>query len=256
MSHPISYLRDSSSATVWIIVGTFLATFVTLPLTIVQFFFILPSNIVKIYEIFAIDLTKFHIYDLTKFYYYDENITICYRKFFPGTIDYKVIVYFIHTINFIAVSLIVASFIVIAKVVIKSRRFKLHNAGGASSNEQEQRTRHRTQNFKIARMSVISTSCVLLPWLPSLVMSVLIELVGVLTINQTLGEDWTIFLLRLNQYLYYLVTWSFPLMAILTNPAVSRTNRALVSNLFNQNTTSIYINNAASPGPRIQKDVP
>ena len=237
----------------WITVGTFLAIFVTLPITIVQFFFIFPNNIVEIYNIHdELDLTKFPIFDLTKFYWYEKNLKICYRKFFDGTIDYKVIVYFIHTVNFIAVSLIVASFIVIATVVMKSRRFK-HNAGAVSTSEREQRTRHRKQNFKIARLSVISTLCVLLPWLPSMVLSVLIDVLGERMYQ--IGDDWIEFLLRSNQYLYYLVTWSFPLMAILTNPSVSRANKALVSNLFNQNTT-IYINNAASPGPRMQKDVP
>ena len=238
----------------WIIVGTFLTIFVTLPITIVQFFFIFPSNIAEIFNISdELVLPKLHYYNLTQFYGYDKNLKICYRKFFPGTIDYKVIIYFIHTINFIAVSLIVASFIVIATVVMKSRIFK-QSAGAASTSEREQRTQHRKQNFKIARLPVISTLCVLLPWLPSLVISVLFDVLGARWYQ--IGGDWMDFLLRSNQYLYYLVTWSFPLMAILTNPSISRANKALVSNLFNQNTTSIYINNTASPGPRLQKDVP
>ena len=250
MSHPISYLRDSSSATVWIIVGTFLAIFVTLPITIVQFFFIFPSNIVeKYYHGYHVDLVE---YNLRNFYWYDKHVKICYRTFFPGTIDYKVIIYFIHTVNFIAVSLIVASFIVIATVVMKSRIFK-QNAGAVSTSEQEQRTRHRKQNFKIARLSVISTLCVLLPWLPSMVISVLFDVIGPRMYQ--IGDDWRIFLLRSNQFLYYLVPWTFPLMAILTNPSISRANKALVSNLFKQKTASIYINNTASPGPRLQKDV-
>ena len=235
----------------WIIVGTFLAIFVTLPITIVQFFFIFPSNIVeKYYQGHHVDKVE---YNLRTFYWYDKHLKICYRVFFPGTIDYKVIIYFIHTVNFIAVSLIVASFIVIATVVMKSRIFK-QNAGAVSTSEQEQRTRHRKQNFKIARLSVISTLCVLLPWFPSMVISVLFDVLS--TRMHQIGDDWSFFLLRSNQYLYYLVPWTFPLMAILTNPSVSRANKALVSNLFNQNTTSIYINNAASPGPRMQKDVP
>ena len=222
ISHPLGYLRDSTGALRSMCVATFIAVFITLPVTVAQFFFLFPDNIQEMWpqEYGSLIVAKDY-----KYYYYDQFLTLCYRYFFPGTLDYRIIVYFINTVNAVAVLLIALSFIVIALEIMKSRNEERITV----LSPEERKKRNRRQNFKIARISVFSTFCVTLPWLPSLVISVITDSMGYQYLIETVGHDSATKLLRWNQFLYYLVSWLFPLVVIMTDPALSRASNSYIN---------------------------
>ncbi|KAL5267168.1 hypothetical protein ACHWQZ_G004267 [Mnemiopsis leidyi] len=223
ISHPLSYFRDSKNTLVALCIATFSAVFITLPVTIAQFYFLFPGNIQKHWpQNFKVIVEK------SQYFFYDQDIHLCYRYFFVGTLDYKIIVYFINAVNTVAAFLIAFSFIVIAFAVLKSRGLKNEgdNLRSPSFNKRKiiRDKQRKRQNFRIARMSIFSTSCVILPWFPSCILS-LIDYSG---FYDALGVDWTMNLSRFVQFLFYLVPWFFPLMVMATNPDIARANKLLV----------------------------
>ena len=253
ISHPLGYIRDSTEAKMGISVATFSAVFITLPVTVAQFFFLFPSNIKTVYN----SAQHVALIENNRYYYYDDYIKVCYRYFFPDTIDYKLIVYFINTVNALAAFLIALSFSIIAFVIVESRSLKNDSDNLKSPSFHKKRIarekKRKRQNFKIARMSIFSTSCVILPWLPSLVISTVLESVGYDSIVGSLGIDWATNLFRWNQFLYYLVTWLFPLMVIVTNPSVARANRLV---LFGSLPASYQLPSISMPSRTCKPPVP
>ena len=230
ISHPLRYFRDSKNAMVALCIATFSAVFITFPVTIAQFFFLFPSNFKELWPYNY----KYVMENGGKYYYYDNYIHLCFRYFFNGTLDYKIIVYFIHAVNAVAAFLIAFSFTVIAYAIVKSRGIKNEgdNLKSPSFNKRKivRDKQRKRQNIKIARMSIFSTSCVILPWLPSFILSLILDVIDHEDVYADIGPDWMTNLFRFVQFLYYLVPWFFPLMVIATNPDIARANRLLIFN--------------------------
>ena len=222
--HPLGYIRESRKSLLWICAATFLAIFILLPITIAHFWFLFPSDIKAKYPVAFQTLV---VDQDNQYYFYDKHIKLCYRWFFPGTIDYRLIVYFIHSVNYLAVAFVATSFLVIAHAIVKSRASSLLNATGITESERTRRRETRRKVLKIASRTVISTTVVFLPWLPSMILSTLIDIAGFSSIDESIGRDWSTNLLRWNQYMYYIATWLFPLMVMLTDPKISRITGSL-----------------------------
>ena len=217
----MSYIRESRKSSLCICAATFLAVFILLPITIAQFFFLFPDDIVEKYPHYQEIVSK------NNYIFYDEYIKLCYRWFFPGTIDYRLIVIFIHTVNNLAVILVIASFAIIACTLAKSRSMPKAD----SISEDNRRRRNRMQNLRIVQRTVISTTSVMLPWLPSMIITTVIDTAGYRSIVENIGQDWGMNLLRANQFLYYIAPCMFPIMAISLDPKISKITEHLRSRL-------------------------
>ena len=203
--------------------ATFIAVSINFPILICQFFFIKPSNISEVYPV------AFAKFD-DKFYFYDKLINICFRFYFPGTLDYKIIINYILTTNVAAVALVILSYAAVVRVVIKGRSLARGNIVGnlvGSEDNKKRIDRYKKQNKKIAMISILTTSLVLLPWLPTFVISI-IDGADNTAIQSTLGIMRTTRLRRASQCLFYLLPWVFPLMTILGTPAISRASKDIV----------------------------
>lgn len=212
---------------------------------ICQFVYIKPSNIAAIYP------DAFESFD--KFYFYDNLINICYRFFWPGTLDYKIIINYILISNITAVLLVILSYVVIVRVVVKSR--SMVKASKANLVGNLRTDRYKKQNKKIAMISIMTTSLVLLPWLPVLVISV-IDGADTLAIQNTLGPLHTTRLRRASQYLFYLLPWIFPLMTIIGTPAISRASKNIIHSLnhFDQRGNGLQLPATSVSGRRLKND--
>ena len=93
------------------------------------------------------------------------------------------------------------------------------------------RKRNRMQNLRIVQRTVISTTFVMLPWLPSLIVTTVIDTAGLESIFESIGRDWGINLTRANQFLYYIAPCMFPIMAISLDPKISKITEHLRSRI-------------------------
>ncbi|KAL5267171.1 hypothetical protein ACHWQZ_G004270 [Mnemiopsis leidyi] len=222
ISHPHGYSRFSSKAKWSAILATSVAVFLNFPITICQFFFLKPSDILKNHNPEYDAKSVADIVSSKNFYSYEEHEVLCYRWFFPGTLDYRIIVYFIHTCNILAVVLVLFSYAVILRTVMIMREKQRRHPQINADHEAKRADRLRKQNRKIALMSLMTTTCVLAPWFLSLVLSLLMDIVGYRFPTKVL---------RSSMFLYYVVTWIFPVMAIMTNSALSRATRDVLVNI-------------------------
>ena len=254
ISHPHGYSRFSSKAKWSVTFATFVAVFLNLPITVCQFFFLKPSDILKKHGSFE-DIVSSGTY-----YNYNEQEVLCYRWFFEKTVDYHVIVYFIHTCNILAVILVVLSYCIIIHTVL-GMRWKQRGQPPSNTDQETRRVeRERKQNRKIALMSLLTTTCVLAPWLLSLIVSLLMEIVGYENISNSIGQDVATKILRSSMFIYYVVTWIFPIMAIMTNSALSRATRDVLINITKIDMTVVAnsvarFNNNGNNNPRSQANV-
>ena len=241
ISHPHGYSRFSSKAKWSVTFATFVAVFLNLPITVCQFFFLKPSDILEQYS-FTQDIVSSGTY-----YNYNEHEVLCYRWFFERTLDYHIIVYFIHTCNILAVVLVLFSYTIILQTVMKMRWKQRGQAPSNTDHEARRVERERKQNRKIALMSLLTTTCVLAPWFLTLIVSLLMDIVGYGNISNSLGRDVATKILRSSMFIYYIVTWIFPIMAIMTNSALSRATRDVLINMTKidmaTNSVARFINN-------------
>lgn len=230
ISHPHGYSRFSRKAKISATLATVIAVFLNFPITICQFFFLKPSNIIEFSDNYK--YTYDELKKINRYFYFDEDLIICYRFFFPKTLDYHVIVYFIHTCNLLAVALTILSYGVIIRTVLKLRgNQKTPSSKSLDHQHQRRSERQVKQNKRIALMSLLTTTCVLTPWLLSMVVSLLLDIIDYQDWVDTLGIDGATTLLRANQYMYYIVTWIFPIMTIMANSALSRAAKEMLTNL-------------------------
>jgi len=214
ISHPLTYSRDSTRAKIGIISGTFFAFFLQFPITVCHFFYLKPSNIIEKWGQDYWDLYGDNVF------LYMNKYKECVRFYWPGTFDQYMIVYFVLSMNLIAVFLMVLSFAIIISVVLKSRQ-ALGVTRQSFHEHERKRKQQKRQNFKIGLRSISLTFCTALPWFPNLVMSV------ILTIEPVDTNFWYI-LTEITNNLYYIVPWLFPFLAIVTNPAIYRETVGLV----------------------------
>ena len=144
------------------ILGTVVAVFIQLPITICHFFRLKPSQIQNMYpELYKEEGAK------SIFIYYNRIMT-CSRLYWPGTIDLHLITYYILAINLIAIALVIMSYVVILLVLVQSRK-------KFAKNTSESKRRIKAQNYKIAKAALLMTSCTMLPWLPNIILRILFE---------------------------------------------------------------------------------
>ena len=230
ISHPHGYSRFSRKAKISATLGTIIAVFLNFPITICQFFFLKPSNIIEYSDNYKYEYE--YLKNSTGYFFFDRRLSICYRYFFPKTLDYHVIVYFIHACNLLAVALTILSYGVIIRTVLKLRgNQKTPSSKSIDHQHQRRSERQVKQNKKIALMSLLTTTCVMTPWLLSMVVSLLLDIIDWEDWIGSLGIDGSTKLLRANQYLYYIVTWIFPIMTIMANSALSRAAKELLTNM-------------------------
>jgi len=199
--------------------ATFCAVFAQLPITICHFFYLQPGEIQDKYP------AAFAEYGQS-FYIYLQKYVLCYRFYYPGTFDYKLITYFTLCVNVLALLYIVLSFAAIAWIVANTRSAAANRRRdqftGSTAVQEVKRKQYqqRKQNLNIALRSLVLTVGTTLPWLPSLVMSLLLD------IPNLHGKLWERHgpalydILDVTNYIYYIVPWLFPLLAIWSNPGI------------------------------------
>ena len=251
ISHPHGYSRSSRKAKMYMILATCTAMFINFPIAICQFFYLRPSEIIshiadqKIFKATNLGENLTSIIERGRYYYYDEYLDICYRWFFEGTTDYKIIFFYIHTCNLTAVALVIFSYAVVIHTVLKLRakqgikhitsRDQIHQI------HQKRAERQKKQNKKIALMSLLTTTCVLAPWFLSMIFSLLIDILGQQRIVDKLGTKGSTSVFRTNQYLYYIVTWVFPIVTIMANSSISRATTDMLNHI-----TTLEVNSVAN----------
>lgn len=210
------------------VLATVFAVFISTPIFICHFFYLKPSNIKELYKHKPDILTMVDTKDV---FFYDEDVTfMCYRQFFPGTLDNKVLVYTVLTLNFTAVSLIIGSFLTIVFVVLRMQYRRIGPSDQRSA-------RDKKQNRKIALMAIVTTLAVSLPWSVNNIFSLLNEITefrnywygleGFEGVHRSVRYPIYHFMV----YSYYLIPVIFPLMNMLANPAVSKITKTLLSKI-------------------------
>ena len=174
-----------------------------------------------------------------RYYYYDENLNICYRQIYEGTLDYYVIFSYIHTCNLVAIALVVFAYAVVVRTVVKMRGKQSIQRSKSRDQIHRRAEQKEKQNKKIALMAVLTTTCVAAPWFLSMMASLLILFVGYQQISDHLGPKNSTSILRTNQYLYYIVTWMFPIVSIKANSALSRATTDMINNIQSFELSSI-----------------
>lgn len=206
-------------------IATFLAVLTNFPITVAQFFFLQRENLER-------QLNERKMFFPEAYYFFDKYVTVCYRFLIPQTLDYQIIVYFIHTCNIIAVILVMFSYAVIIRTVLKMRANKATSSQSLTStmSQNERRLKRQgKQNRRIAMMTALTTTCVLLPWFFSLVVSLLLDTVDINELKESLGEENIQHLYRTNQFLYYVITWLFPIMTMMANSSISRATKDIIT---------------------------
>jgi len=216
IARPFNYDREGTPARVTMSVATFVAVTILLPIQVCHFFYLKPGNIEEV-----AGTETWNKFKDNTFIYIKRNKN-CYRIYFSNTFDSYFIEYYIMLMNTLAILLIVFAYIVIFAMILQSRkRF------GDSS--EEGRSRKKAQNMKIVKAALIMTSCSLLPWLPNLLISMFMERFPGCKkwLQEHLGYAAYWGMMDATNYLYYIVPWLFPLLNILTNPAIKKAYKSI-----------------------------
>ena len=153
------------------IIGTTVAWGILVPIHVAHLFILFPDNMNQTLQQYG----NGHVFELVQSfpvpYTYDNYSKFfdCGRIYIVKSWDYNIIVYTILALNILAVVLTGIAFYVIAYVITQNRAFR------QSRNAAERR---RRQNRALGFRALIYTTCIFMFWLPNLLVSLAMELVG------------------------------------------------------------------------------
>lgn len=133
--------------------------------------------------------------------------------FFPNLLDTYLTTYYTLAINLITFLLIIASYAVIAIVVVKSRnQFKVQSG----VDEAAAKAKKRSQNLAIAKSAVIMSVSTIAPWVPNLILTLVNQA------SPALNTNAFVVLVEISNYLFHIVPVICPLLCLKQNASIYR----------------------------------
>ena len=227
---PLGYDRESRRARRVMLFATLFAVTIHLPLTVAHFMFLFPDNLKStIIDAVGGDVERGtgafdFLMAMPMPVYYMSSKASCYRYFIAGSLDEGIIVNSLLALHFLALALVLLSFVAILHVILQSRKqFKVSSF------------RRREQNRRVGSTAILATSFTLLPWLPNVVTSLALRVESNYQwLLQQPSDHYIWNLIDATNYLYYLVPGIFPVLCMFSNPALVRIRVALVKQVIGQ----------------------